>query len=51
MDCFNNEINDTIKKIQGVRSKDDLCFVVFSDSHLSEEGIITCENITAAIKK
>ncbi len=51
MNCFSQEINDTINKIHKVREKDDLCFAILSDSHLSEEGIITCENIRAVDKE
>lgn len=51
MDYFKSEITDTIKKIQSVRSEDDLCFVLLSDSHLSEEGAVTCENIRAVDKE
>ncbi len=51
MDCFKNEITDTINKIQSIRSKDDLCFAVLSNSHLSEQGITTCENIGAVDKE
>lgn len=46
MSFFDEEINKTINDIKKYKEPGDLCFAMLSDSHLSEEGCITCENIS-----
>lgn len=45
--CFKEEIEKTIKDIKSKLTKDDLCFAMLCDTHLSDEGEQTRENIKA----
>lgn len=42
---FTEEVSDTVKKIKD--SESDIKFVLITDTHLSDTGIETCENIKA----
>lgn len=47
---FVEEVNKTVKDIKNNFSEGDICFAMLTDSHLSDSGMITRENISAVDK-
>lgn len=47
MNCFKTEIDKTVLDIRSLREDGDLCFALLTDTHLSDEGEQTIENISA----
>ena len=47
MSVFDQEIKKTIKEINSIRDKGDLCFCMLTDTHLSDQGNETRSNISA----